>query len=267
MRLPKRKKDSHKGDYGRVLIVAGSSGMLGAAVLASRGALRVGAGLTYLALPSELVNFANTLTPEVITLPFDKIESIEPNVIAVGPGLSVGNKEKELVLHLLSVVGCRLSAIILDADALNNIAENTDVLCQAKCPLVMTPHPGELARLINKSIDEIQSNRLDAARSTAARFKCVVVLKGHQTVIADPTGKLYINKTGNPGMAKGGMGDVLTGMIAGIAGQGMSAFDAAVMGVYCHGLAGDLAAKERGEYAMIASDLLEKIPDAIRKCC
>jgi len=266
MRLPKRKKDSHKGDYGRVLVVAGSSGMLGAAVLASRGALRVGAGLTYLAVPPELVNFANTMTPEVISLPFDKIESIKPNVIAVGPGLSVNNNMKNLMLGILTSNVLCPSSFTLDADALNNIADNPDILCQAKGTLIITPHPGELSRLINTSIEEIQSKRVEVAMSTAKRFNCIVVLKGYQTVVADAKGKVYVNKSGNPGMAKGGMGDVLTGVIAGIAGQNVAAFDAAVMGVYYHGLAGDLAAKEKGEYAMIASDLLEKIPDAIRKC-
>jgi NAD(P)H-hydrate epimerase len=265
--LARRKKGTHKGDYGRVLIVAGSSGMLGAAVLSSRGAIRVGAGLTYLAVPSELVNFANTLTPEVITLPFEKIGTLKPNALAIGPGLSIGNDKKKLVLGLLAAHSSSLTAIILDADGLNNIAENSDIFSTMQFPLIITPHPGELSRLIKKGIDEIGANRVEMARSTAARFNCIVVLKGYKTVIADPTGKVYVNNSGNPGMAKGGMGDVLTGMIAGIAGQGVTAFDAAVMGVYYHGLAGDLAAKDEGEYGMIASDLLEKIPNAIQKGC
>jgi NAD(P)H-hydrate epimerase len=263
LRLPKRKKESNKGDYGRILIIAGSAGMLGAAVLASRGALRVGAGLTYLAVPSELVNFANTLTPEVITLPFEKVETIKPDVLAVGPGLSTGEDKKQLILKLLTANGLQLTALILDADALNNIADNPDVLCASKSPLIITPHPGELSRLISKSVEKIQATRFESAKETARRFNCTVVLKGYQTVVADSAGKVQINYTGNPGMAKGGMGDVLTGMMAGMLGQGFTPFDA----VFLHGLAGDLAAKERGAYGMIASDLVEKIPDALRKCC
>lgn len=242
-KLPKRKLDSHKGTYGKALIVAGSSGMLGAAVLASRGCLRSGAGLVYLAVPTELVNYANTMTPEVIVIPFEKIGTINPDAIAIGPGL--GNK----------TVQVPSAQLVVDADALFNLPPN---------PTIITPHPGEMARLLGKSVDEVQSNRLETAKSAAKKFNCIVVLKGNKTVIADQVGNTYINSTGNPGMATGGMGDVLTGMITAFLAQGINAWEAATLGVYLHGLAGDLAVKEKGEYGLIASDLVDKIPYVIR---
>ncbi|MDD5383077.1 MAG: NAD(P)H-hydrate dehydratase [Candidatus Margulisbacteria bacterium] len=259
--LPKRKLNANKGDFGRALIVAGSSGMMGAAILASRGALRVGAGLTYLAVPKELVNYINLATPEVIVLPFDKINNLKPNVIAIGPGLGISSDIKKL---LASLITCP-SPLIIDADGINVLAKNPGLLKNNRSSVIITPHPGELARLIGKSVEAIQRDRLAAAKETARRFNCIVVLKGYRTVIADHLGKVLLNPTGNPGMAAGGVGDVLTGMIAGLIAQGLKPWEAAVLGVYLHGLAGDLAAKVKGEYAMIASDLVEKIPDAIRK--
>ncbi|OGB89128.1 NAD(P)H-hydrate dehydratase [candidate division WOR-1 bacterium RIFCSPHIGHO2_01_FULL_53_15] len=260
-KLPKRKPETNKGDYGRVLIIAGSPGMTGAAVLASRGCLRVGAGLTYLAVPKGLVNFVDSMTPEVITLPFEKINNVKPDVAAIGPGLTVSKASRTL---LRSTINALCSTFIIDADGLNNIADEPEIMRKIK-NLIITPHPGEMSRLIKKSVDHIQKNRAAVARETAKRFGCVVVLKGHKTVVADPAGKVFINSTGNPGMASGGVGDVLTGMIAGLAGQGLSSFEAASAGVYLHGLAGDLAAREKGEYGLIASDLVEKIPYAIQK--
>ncbi|MFH1684120.1 MAG: NAD(P)H-hydrate dehydratase [Candidatus Margulisiibacteriota bacterium] len=259
-KLPKRKENTHKGDYGRVLIVAGSSGMTGAAILAARGALRSGAGLTYLAVPKKLVDLVDSTTPEIITVPFEGIKSIKADAIAVGPGLGVSTNTKKLLSSLIS----RSSALVIDADALNVIAKNTKLLKNAKANIVITPHPGEMSRLIKKSIVFVQRHRSVVAKMAAHIFKCVVVLKGHRTVIADPSGKTYINQTGNPGMASGGVGDVLTGMIASFIGQGIPLFESAVLAVNLHGRAGDLAAKEKGEYGMIASDLVERIPDAIQ---
>jgi NAD(P)H-hydrate epimerase len=259
--LPKRKPATHKGDYGRVMIVAGSPGMTGAAVLASRGALRSGAGLTYLAVPKELVNFVDPMTPEVITLPFEKIKNIKADVVAAGPGLGVSARTRRIISSLISLP----SSLVIDADGLNIIAKDLNLLKRIKEKIILTPHPGEISRLINKSIQYVQKNRVKVAKEAAKRFGCIMVLKGHRTVVAAPSGKTFVNPTGNPGMASGGVGDVLTGMIAGLAGQGMSLWNAAVAGVYLHGLAGDLAAKEKGEYAMIASDLVDKIPYAIQK--
>lgn len=259
--LKKRKPNANKGDFGRTLIVAGSPGMLGAAALASRGALRVGSGLTYLAVPKELVNFANTMTPEVITLPFEKISKLQPDAIAIGPGLGQGREIKK-ILHKLVISH---SSLVIDADAINVLAKTPGLLKKKHARIILTPHPGEMSRLVHKSVEFIQQNRVTVAKVAARHFNCLVVLKGHRTVIADPAGKVHINKTGNPGMAKGGTGDVLTGMIAGLLAQGFSPWEAAVAGVHLHGLAGDLAAKEKGEYGMTASDLIEMIPYAIQQ--
>ena len=273
--LPKRRRESHKGDYGKVLIVAGSTGMSGAAILSSQGALRSGSGLTYLAVPKKLVDLIDLATPEVITLPFESIKKVKPNVIVAGPGLGVSAGSTSLVNKLFTAHssprskhrGSQLAALVLDADALNIVAKNPVLLKTAEAKVIITPHPGEMARLIKKKIDYVGAHRRQIAREFAKAHKCIVVLKGHQTLVADPCGEIYVNSTGNPGMATGGVGDVLSGMIGSFVGQGISAFEAATLGVYLHGLAGDLAAREKGEYSLIASDLVEKIPDALRKTC
>ncbi len=241
--------------------------MTGAAVLASRGALRCGAGLVYLAVPRELVNIVDSMTPEVITLPFEKIGDIKADVAALGPGLGATARTRKLI----SSLACpeqrrgvpRPAPLVVDADGLNVIAKHPVVMGKDK--VILTPHPGEMSRLLNESVERIQEDRVSAAKKAAKKFGCIVVLKGHGTVIADPAGEIFVNTTGNPGMASGGIGDVLTGMIAAFIGQGIALFDAAVFAVHLHGLAGDLAVKEKGEYGMIASDLVEKIPYAIQR--
>lgn len=265
--LPKRRPDTHKGDYGRVLIVAGSPGMSGAAILASRGALRAGAGLVYLAVPREMVNLVDAATPEVITLAFEDIRRIRADVIAAGPGLGTSDRSRKVLRNLLTAARPPRSCFVIDADGLNIAAQEPALLVKAKinAPVIITPHPGELSRLIKKSIDSIQKDRSAAAREAVERFGSIVALKGNRTVIANPAGKAHVNTTGNPGMGTAGVGDVLTGMIAGLAGQGLAPYDAAVLAVHLHGLAGDLAAKEKGQHAMIATDLVEKIPHAIQK--
>ena len=259
--LPKRRPATHKGDYGRVLIVAGSPGMTGAAVLAARGALRSGAGLTYLAVPRNLVNFVDSMTPEVITLPFENIKNFKADAIAIGPGLGVTKQTKKLLLSLIPSP----APLIIDADALNVISKDLSLLKKAKAKVVLTPHPGEMSRLIKRSVEYVQKNRASIAKEVAQRLRCMVVLKGYKTVIAHPSGRTFTNPTGNPGMASGGVGDVLTGMIAGFAAQQIAPWEASILAVYLHGLAGDLTAKEKDHYGMIASDLVEKIPYAIRK--
>lgn len=265
--LPKRRPDTHKGDYGRVLIAAGSPGMSGAAILASRGALRAGAGLVYLAVPREMVNLVDAATPEVITLAFEDIRRIRADVIAAGPGLGTSDRSRKVLRNILTAARPPRACFVIDADGLNIAAQEPALLVKAKinAPVIITPHPGELSRLTKKSIDSIQKDRSAAAREAVERFGSIVVLKGSRTVIANPAGKVHVNTTGNPGMGSGGVGDVLTGMIAGLAGQGLAPHDAAVLAVHLHGLAGDLAAKEKGQHAMIASDLVEKIPHAIQK--
>jgi NAD(P)H-hydrate epimerase len=254
MKLPKRKLDTHKGDYGKVFILAGSEGMLGAAVLCSRGALRVGAGLVYLSVPRNLRDVANLATPEVIISNEDPAYSAD--AIAIGPGLGVRSRSARDLLYRLNLKKVKVP-IVLDADGLNAFPGKLDL------NLILTPHPGEMGRLLDLSTSEVQKKREKVALKAAQLFNCIVVLKGQHTVIADKSGKVSVNKTGNPGMASAGMGDVLTGMIAGLAGQGIGSYDAAVWGVYLHGLAGDLAAKQKGEYGLIASDVVDKIPEAI----
>jgi NAD(P)H-hydrate epimerase len=188
---------------------------------------------------------------------------LKADAIAVGPGLGSRRKLAKQILNKLNAART-LSPVILDADGLNAFSGELTALAKYNLNLILTPHPGELARLLNVKTEIIQKNREKFARETARIIKGIVVLKGDQTVVADQTGQIYINQTGNPGLASGGIGDVLTGMIAGLCAQKVPAWEAAIAGVYLHGLAGDLAAKAKGEYSLIASDLVEKIPDAIQ---
>jgi len=267
--LPPRRPQTHKGDYGRVFVLAGSEGMQGAAVLCCRGALRTGAGLVYLGTETRAIDLITFTTPEVISVNAnflwdfaDRAEKMD--VIAVGPGL--GNR-KNLGRALLK----RLSrnhfkgVVILDADGLNAFENDVATLGRLGLNLIATPHPGEMARLAKQSVETVQKDRTRSAVEAARKWHCLVVLKGHKTVIADREGNKYINNSGNPGMATAATGDVLTGMIAGLAAQGKTAWEAATVGVYLHGLAGDLAAREKGEQSLIASDLVEQIPYAIQK--
>ncbi|MBN3033278.1 MAG: NAD(P)H-hydrate dehydratase [Candidatus Saganbacteria bacterium] len=265
--FPARRPGSHKGDYGRVFIYAGSEGMLGAAVLCSRGALRAGAGLVHLGVPLKARDAVNLATPEVIVIGGDKAADFlttagQADALALGPGLGERRGLARELLFQLSDSGSGAPAVV-DADALNAFAGDLPALGKLKLRLILTPHPGELARLLGRPAAAIQADREEAAAEVAKLLKCVVVLKGHRTVVAEAGRAAYINNTGNPGMASGGMGDVLTGLIAGLAAQGLAPFDAAAAGVYLHGLAGDLATKEKGEYGLIASDLVDHIPEAI----
>jgi NAD(P)H-hydrate epimerase len=262
--LKNRKLETHKGDYGRVLVVAGSPGMLGAGALASRAALRSGAGLVYWAVAKELVNYANTLTPEVIVIPLEKIKQTKVDVVAFGPGLTVSRQTKRLLHEFIA--GDK--PLVIDAYGLNTLAAHRKLAEKIRqqhiVKTVLTPHPGEMARLLKKETREIQKSRLKSAIMAAVLFHSIVVLKGHQSVIANPSGYKHLNLTGNPGMATAGSGDVLTGVIAGLIAQGLSLWAAAKIGTQLHGLAGDLAAKEKGEVGLIASDLVEKLPYAIQ---
>lgn len=275
--LPPRRPETHKGDVGRVFVLAGSVGLSGAAALCATGALRVGAGLVTLGIPQALHDpMAEKLTEVMLkVLPETRdgslslqalpeiISTIEAmDAVAVGPGLSQHAQTKELVRRLLPHVA---KPLVLDADGLNAVAEDLGVLKKLPLPIILTPHPGEMGRLIRQSAGDVQRDRERTAVSFATQHRVVVVLKGHATVVADFEGSVYVNDTGNPGMASGGCGDVLAGMIAGLLGQRLSLFDAARLGVYLHGLAGDLAAAERGTVGLIASDLLDRIPQAIRQ--
>lgn len=273
--LPARRKDMHKGDCGRVFVVAGSVGMTGAACLASKAALRCGSGLVTLGTPECVQPIAAAVLLEAMTLPLPfkdgklsidaipiiKDKAAEFDVCAIGPGL--GNTAD--IKEILSAVLKGDTPCVIDADGLNALSDNVAMLKDKCCEVVITPHPKEMSRLTGLDINQIQANRSDTALAFAKEYNCVVVLKGHETVVASPTGKVCVNKTGNSGMASGGMGDVLTGVIASFIGQGLKIFDAAVLGVFLHGLAADIAATQVGEFGLIAGDVVDTLPKAIMK--
>jgi ADP-dependent NAD(P)H-hydrate dehydratase len=272
--LPPRAEDAHKGDFGLALIVGGSRGMAGAVGLAGMAALRGGAGLVRLAVPDVVLDTVAAFEPSYMTvgLPadahgrisataFDKILELADaaTVVACGPGLGRSWELDELVGRLYQELA---RPMVVDADALNALSEEPDGLIRPGGPRILTPHPGEFARLLGKR--QAAGERESAAVELAARCGVVVVLKGHGTRITD--GKRCVkNTTGNPGMATGGAGDVLTGLIAALACQGLEPFDAARLGVHLHGLAGDLAAAALGQVSMIASDLVRFLPDAFKQ--
>jgi len=272
--VPEREAEAHKGDYGHVLVVAGSRGKTGAAHLAATGALRCGAGLVTVATPASCLPIVAALGAEYMTLPLPEtgeggateaaIEEILAgpwDVIAAGPGLGTGEGVRGLITGLLERARVPL---VLDADALNVLAGDPGRLAARDGQVVVvTPHPGEMARLLGLTTAEVQANRLESARNLATARGLHVVLKGHRSVIATPAGAVFINPTGNPGMATGGTGDVLTGVIAAWLGQIGDAEAACRLGVYVHGAAGDLAAGDEGQLAMTAQDLAVHLGDAL----
>ena len=279
--IPSRSPASYKGSYGRVLVVAGSTGMTGAAALASEAALRVGAGLVTLAIPQSLNTILEVKLSEVMTLPLPETEAgslaesststiLEyakktKSVLAIGPGLSQHPETVGLVHQLISEnhkqeLGLRM---VIDADGLNALAKATDLIALLGAEAVLTPHPGEMSRLTNIPISTLESNRIGAAEEFANQYGVTLVLKGAPTVTANSNGNVWVNSTGNPGMATAGMGDVLTGMIAGLMAQNVPSETAAFLGVYLHGLAGDIAAEKLGMHGLIAGDVLKAVPQAI----
>ena len=271
--LAPRAADSHKGDYGRVLIVGGSQGKTGAAYLAAMGALRSGAGLVTVATPAGCQTVLAAMAPEYMTEALNEIDGgldpagvdrvidIARDVIAIGPGLGAMPGTRTFVRDLLDRATCPL---VVDADGLNALADDPDRLTGREGrDVIITPHPGEMARLVGMSTDEVQASRLEVARNFAVAHHVYVVLKGHRTLIATPDARVFINPTGNPGMATGGTGDVLAGMVAALLAQLLDAEAACRLGVYLHGVAGDLAEADVGEMSLIASDLADHIGDAI----
>ena len=260
--FPSRRRSAHKGDFGHLLIIAGSEGYTGAPVMVARGAARAGAGLVTLAVPRSIYPIVATMCPpEVMPRPieFEELEPIyftEFNAVAIGPGLGQRAETQKLVWKVVS--SCP-SPIVVDADALNAMGQRVAALKKLQKPLVLTPHPGEMARLIGKTAKEVQADRWNIARGFSQEYGIVTVLKGAGTVVTDQSGPLWINSTGNPGMAKGGMGDALTGIIGAFLAQGMTPLDAARAGVFIHGLAGDLANERFGERSMQTTDLIEHL--------
>ena len=268
VQLPRRDREAHKGNFGKVFILAGSRGYAGAPCLAARGAVRSGAGLVTVGVPEDIYPIvAVKCCDEALVWPLpDSYEEIltkvqKADVVLIGPGLGQGEQAEELTLNLLRELTC---PIILDADGLNILSRHIDVLDKREAPAVLTPHDGEFARLTGCTLPV--RDRLAAARSFAEVHGCTLVLKGSGTVIADPKGRCIVNTTGNPGMAQGGSGDVLGGMIVSLLGQGLPAEQAVPWAICLHGLAGDLAAQKRGEYGMTVGDLIETIPDAMKEC-
>jgi NAD(P)H-hydrate epimerase len=270
--VPRRDADTHKGTYGHLVVVAGSRGKTGAAIMACRAAMRTGAGLVTLAAPRSLNNIFASALVEVMTEPLlnNAAEELEPlsddawrrllerkNALLFGPGIGVNDGTQNSLRWLLRNLDMPW---VIDADGLNNLALESKRLREAKTPPVLTPHPGEMARLIGCNTAAINADRVETARSYALANRCHLVLKGARTVIATAEGRVFINPTGNPGMASAGMGDVLAGILAALLGQGLATEDALKLGVYLHGFVGDAVAASKGDIGLIASDIIEGIP-------
>ena len=275
--LPRRPKPAHKGTFGRALVVAGSVGMTGAAGLAVEAALRAGAGTASVATAASARASVATAAPEATTHPLPETTdgriaraaeddarrlAAACNALAVGPGLGQDAETAAFVRSLVGACGAPVEGLVLDADALNVLAPLASERPSLPDGCVITPHPGEMARLLGRTVADVQADRIGVARDLAEREAVTVVLKGAPTVVAQPNGTVYLNPTGNPGMATGGSGDVLTGLLAGLVAQGLTTEDAATLAVYAHGLAGDIAAREFGR-GLIAGDILRAIPQAL----
>lgn len=284
--IPQRQRYSHKGDYGHVLLIGGSKGKTGAIFMAAKASLRSGSGLVTIGAPESLIDLFQERVTEEMTLPLpddgigmlseSSIERIfqfiteKADVVAVGPGMGVSVHTKKIVEEIIlkSTV-----PVVIDADGINSI-QSIDVLKKAKAPIVLTPHLGEMARLLYKKTDvreekteketmfELEKERISIASSFSKETGTYLVLKGVPTIVADPEGLTFINTTGNPGMATAGSGDVLTGIISSLLGQGLSPLDSSIAGVYIHGLAGDRASCKKGYHSLIATDIIEYLPEA-----
>lgn len=272
--LPKRWPEMHKGDCGRVFILAGSVGMTGAAALCAQAALRCGSGLVTVGTPETAQPVLAAKLTEAMTLPLPAQDGClapaarEPalnqlaksDVCALGPGLG----KVPMLWALIEAALDTGKPLLLDADGLNALAEHIDMLERKHGDVVLTPHPGEMARLCGLPVPELEASRREVAVEYARRWQVTLLLKGKDTVVASPQGQVWINPTGNSGMASGGMGDVLSGVIASLMGQGLRGSDAAALGAFLHGLAGDLAAAQLGEFGMLASDVTAQLPRAIQ---
>ncbi len=275
--VPPRPKDSHKGTFGYLLVIAGSVGLTGAARLTCESALRAGAGMVTLGVPGSLniameASLTETMThplPETssqsLGLPaFDEIADVASGMhgMAVGPGLGANPETRELVRKLVGKIDLPM---VIDADGLNALAGHLDVLRSRSKPTIISPHPGEMSRLTGLSIPDIQNDREKIATSYAAEWQVEVILKGAPSLVAVTGGSLHVNTTGNSGMSTAGSGDVLTGILAALLCQGVEARDAAILGTYLHGLAGDIAAERFTAPGMVAGDMTRCLPDAWRK--
>ena len=272
--LPLRAINSHKGTYGTVLNIAGSLQVPGAAYLSSISALKVGAGLVTLGTATSVIPIVASLAPEItylnlgesdyFSIPKDgnKYIQMKPNAISIGCGLGLLGGTKEFILNFLSKHEDDETPIIIDADAINAISSS--IIKKFPLNSVITPHPMELSRLIKVPVEEIQEHRVMYAWESAKQFECMVILKGYETVIAIPNGKIFVNTTGNSSLSKGGSGDILTGMIAGFAAQGLKLEDASALSVYLHGIAGEVAGQAFSPRCVLATNVLNGISPAIK---
>lgn len=273
-----RPDDANKGTLGSLLCICGSFGMAGAAIMAGKAALRCGIGLLKTALPKSIYPIAASEIFESVFFPLEETpdgkisknntdfllcEAEKSSAVLIGCGLSVCDDTEELVNSFIE--NCA-KPLVLDADALNCVAENPDILKKAKVPIIITPHPGEMARLVKSTPKEVNQDRAEVATDFAKKHGVVTVLKGAGTIIASPDGRVMINRTGNSGMATGGSGDALAGMTGSLLAQGAKPFDAASAAVYLHGLAGDIAAEKLGKISMLPTDLINEIPQAYKRC-
>ena len=284
--IPERRRCSHKGDYGHVLIVAGSKGKTGAAFMCAKACLRTGAGLVTIGVPESLMDIFQSRVTEEMTLPLpdrgdgtlsskasEKILEFladKADVLAIGPGISTSDDIKSLIATL---VLNSTTPMVIDADAANSLKGKQQIFKKSKAPIILTPHIGEMARLLQRSEvrsqksetelrNKIEQDRINTAISFSKETGTYLVLKGVPTIIAEPGGSAFINPTGNSGMASAGAGDVLTGIISAFLGQGLNPLGASILGVFIHGLAGDIAASKKGEHSLIASDIIEAMPEA-----
>jgi hydroxyethylthiazole kinase-like uncharacterized protein yjeF len=274
--LPERPQSGHKGTFGKCLIIAGSRGMSGAAILAGLGALRAGAGLVYLAVPDNILDIVASVEPSYLTVPltsdsqgridlegddalFEKANSM--SAVAIGPGLGQSEDLHQLVARFYENLE---RPLVVDADGLNNLAGSSLLGARTSKSRILTPHPGEFSGLTGIPIQQIQNKREQVSLEYSRLTGAIVVLKGAGTIVTDGE-QLYVNNTGNSGMATGGTGDVLTGIIVSLLAQGMEPFDAASLAVYLHGLAGDLAAAELSQQGMIASDLPDYLAEVLQQ--
>ena len=273
--LPVRGPDFHKGNSGRILVIAGSAGMTGAGGMASLSCLRSGGGVVLWAIPRSLNSIGETLSMEVMTLPIPDTPSGAPSMdareilveaaretdcVVLGPGLPVAGDTGELMRLLIPEI---YPPLIIDGGAFSAIGTDMMIFRKRQGPTIITPHPGEMGRIIGKTVAEVQEKRLDFAQKYAKLSGAIVALKGHETIVTNGQ-DVYINKTGNPGMATAGSGDVLCGVVSALVGQGLAPFEATKLGVFLHGLAGDLAAAETGMHGLIASDIISRLPAAFK---
>lgn len=277
--VPERPLHSYKGDYGHILVVAGSRGKTGAALMTAKACLNAGAGMVTLGVPETLADIFQARVTEEMVLPlpdtgkgefsFEAAEEIlafvsgKADVLAVGPGMGVSDDTRRLMSHL---IGNAVTPVVIDADGINAIAGNAEVLKRARSPIILTPHIGEMTRLLKRRASDfsglqakIAGDKIGTTRAFAKDTGTYLVLKGAPTIVAEPEGRAFINTTGNPGMATAGSGDVLTGIIAAFLGQGLNPLDAAILGVYIHGLAGDIASSQKGEHSMTATDITNRL--------